>query len=422
MPYPTLHCPAVQLANLDDSHLKAKKQFAADRKAVSASVTASLTDYFSCSTGLESENSAHTGYGHGSENRINGRQSTRSLNSNDLHSNVRCEGSKDNLTYSEAFCVGSSVEETGAGTGTDSDSDPKSHSRHTESTSPAASNTNKDSDRASGGESDKDNVGDMREEGRRLGQEREGEEGEEGEENREGGEERGGEENGGEDNESADVDRVKSISGSGDSHRDADMVKSAGDTVTCFSFLTSFEEKTADTTDCSSDSEGGRERGGGSGSSSADVEEIDPTHSLGKVFSPRSSEDAGEKEVVVDRSEDMNTALETEDLPAERESSVGHKADSIALPGMASLPSPPLPTPPLPSLPISIPQKAKKQTRFQLGDTEQTVHALSISAPLSVSSCMASPTGSPSPGGDRGDGWSEMDHALFTKVHSMRSV
>jgi hypothetical protein len=405
----------VQLANLDDSHLKAKKQFAADRKAVSASVTASLTDYFSCSTGLESENSAHTGYGHGNENRINGRRSTRSLNSNDLHSSVRSEGSKDNLTYSEAFCVGSSV----YGTGTGTDSDPNAHSRHTESASPAASNTNKDSDRGSGGESDKDDGGDMREEGRILGQEREGVEGEgeEEEENREGGEEKGGEEKEGEDNESTDVDRAISKSGTGASHRDADVVKSPGDTVTCFSFLTSSEEKTADTTYCSSDSEGGRERGGESSSSSADVGEIDPTHSLGKVLSPRSSEDAGEKEVVVDRPEDMNTALETEDLPGERDFSGGHRADSIALPGMA-----PLPTPPLPSLPIPIPQKAKKQTRFQLGDTEQIVQPLSISAPLSVSSCMASPTGSPSPGGDRGDGWSEMDHALFTKVHSMRNV
>jgi hypothetical protein len=375
LPFPALPCPAVQLANLDDSHIKAKRQFAADRKAAGACVTASLSDYFSCSTDLEGEN-AHTGPG--SDHRINRRQSTRSVGSCDLHSG-RSQSSKDDLLCCDAFCLGSSVE------GPVSESNSISHSRYENALS-AAGSTNKDSDVDIGGG------------GRRLFGGREGGGGEVGEEN-----------------VLADVDGMKSEPICGASNRNADGVRIAEDMDTYFSFLTSSEGEAADTMERSSDDVGGGGGGGGgdegeSGCCTAEVGAIGPNHIVGEVVDPRSREEAGEKEVLVERSTANNTVPGTAE---DEECCGGCRIDSTAVPEMAPLPFPPLPSPPL-LLPL--PQKAKKQTRFQLDDTERTMQVLSISAPLSVSSCMASPTGSPSPGGDRGDGWTEQDHALFTKV------
>jgi hypothetical protein len=112
--------------------VKAKRQFAADRKAASASVSASLSEYFTCSSGLESENT-HTGPG--SDHSNNRRQSARS---------VRSESSED-LQCSEAFCVDSCVE------GSERASRPISHCR-LENALPAAENLNKDGNADNGEE------------------------------------------------------------------------------------------------------------------------------------------------------------------------------------------------------------------------------------------------------------------------------
>jgi hypothetical protein len=224
----------------------------------------------------------------------------------------------------------------------------------------------------------------------------------------------------GEENVLADVDGIKSESICGASNRNADGVRMAEDMNTYFSFLTSSEGEAAHTLERCSDNEGGRGGGGGdegeSGCCTADVGAMGPTHIVGEVVVPWSREEAGEKEVVVERSTANNTVPGTE---KDEQCRGGCRIDSTTDPEMAPLPSPPLPSPPL-LLPL--PQKAKKQTRFQLDDTERAMQVLSISAPLSVSSCMASPTGSPSPGGDGGDGWTEQDHALFTKVDTVHDL
>jgi hypothetical protein len=281
---------------------------------------------------------------------------------------VRSESSED-LQCSEAFCVDSCVE------GSERASRPISHCR-LENALPAAESLNKDGNVDNG------------EEGRSL----------------EGGTEGGAREVSEEDS-LADIDGGKYMYGA--SNRDADGVSRAEDIDTSFSFLTSSEGQATDTMGRSSDDEDVRE--GGLARCTANLCDIDPTLSVVEVEDLRSPEEAGE-EVVLERSAKNNTVPGTE---KDAEYSGGYRTDPTALPEMAPLPSPPLPSP---LLPLPRPQKAKKQTRFLLDDTKHTVQALSISAPLSMSSCMASPAGSLSPGGDRGDGWTETDHVLFAKV------
>ena len=217
----------------------------------------------------------------------------------------------------------------------------------------------------------------------------------------EAGGERGGRGGGGERGVLMDIDIQRMQSVCGTSATDSDRVSSTEDEDPdiCFSFITC-QGATADTADRPADDVKGGETG------TRTICATSPSQTPG--LEPGRFVDAGPVQVKAGRHTGRITIAGSEEY---EESSAASNIHSSALHVTTALP-----------LPLPLP--LKKQARFVLqGDAGAAVQvqplSISISAPLSVSSCMASPTSSPSPGDsrdDRGEGWSETDHALFTKV------